>query len=209
MKITKFIFNFFQENTYLCCFENNNCMVIDPGMSTKEEFQIFDNFISQNNLNITKVLITHLHLDHYLGLFFLKLKYSFETYFSYEDNYLNQFSSEMSDLYNFNYIEPKGNNLKENEVIEFENEIIKIIETPGHTKGHLVYFFKNSKILFTGDLLFKNSIGRSDLPGGNYDQIISSIKSKIFSLKEETIIFPGHGESTSIYDEKRNNPYLK
>jgi hydroxyacylglutathione hydrolase len=209
ISIRSFVFNGFQENTFVLYDETRECIVIDPGCYDKEEEQELSDFIDQQQLTVKLLLNTHCHVDHVLGNAFVKEKYNTRLLIHatdepglravkvYAPNYgLHQYHETLPDGY-----------LKEGDTIKFGNQELKVIFVPGHSPGHVAFYSEANKIVIGGDVLFYNSIGRTDLPGGNFDVLIESIHQKLFTLPDDVKVYPGHGPATTIGFEKRTNPF--
>ena len=209
MEIKKLTFNSFQENSYIIS-SNNECMIIDPGCCDDHEREMLSNYIKENNL-IPKYLInTHCHLDHIFGNRFVSEKYNLKAYMHKKDFPLLENAEKIAEYYQVNLDTPSKNvNFidESNKIILGETEW-KIIFTPGHAPGHICLLNEKYKVLISGDVLFYMSIGRTDLPLCNHDDLIKSIKEKLFRLNDEIKVLPGHGQETSIGFEKKNNPFL-
>jgi len=212
MKIKLFVFNPFQENTYLLINENNECILIDPGCFEKEEKERLKAYLEENKLVLKRVLNTHLHLDHAFGNSFLTHQYGIKAEANQADEFLLKDMSRQAELFGIREIDeaaPLGNYLNEGDKIKLGNIELEVLHVPGHSPGSLVYYAPKDKCVFVGDVLFQGSIGRTDLAKGNYDELISGIRSKLLTLPDETVVFSGHGGKTTIGDEKRGNPFLR
>jgi len=211
LRIKTFTFNPFQENTYLLYDAQGQCAIIDPGMSNDLEEEELSAFISSHQLSPTLLLNTHCHIDHIIGN-----KYIYDTY-----GLLPQFhQGEIPVLMAMeNYGSDRGFNYKksplpetflaESGTIDFAGNAIELIFAPGHSPAHLCFYLPNEKLLIGGDVLFRNSIGRTDLPGGNQEQLIRHIKEKIYTLPEDITVYPGHGPATTVGFEKNTNPFVR
>ena len=212
MQIQVFTFNQFFENTIIVFDKTKECVIIDPGCYTISEKDTLQKYISINNLIPVKLINTHCHIDHILGNNFIAKTYDLELEMNANDMELIKSSNEIAQLYGFTDYEmsplPKKF-LNEGDTLEFGNSQFKILFTPGHSPGHISLYSEKDGLLISGDVLFNNSIGRTDLPGGNYDLLIESIKNKILTLNDNTIVYCGHGPSTTIGNERLNNPFLK
>ncbi len=212
MQIQVFTFNQFFENTLIVFDKTKECVIIDPGCYTISEKDTLQKYISINNLIPVKLINTHCHIDHILGNNFIAKTYDLELEMNANDMELIKSSNEIAQLYGFTDYEmsplPKKF-LNEGDTLEFGNSQFKILFTPGHAPGHISLYSEKDGLLISGDVLFNNSIGRTDLPGGNYDLLIESIKNKILTLNDNTIVYCGHGPSTTIGNERLNNPFLK
>ena len=212
MEIKAFTFNQFFENTYVVFDTTKECIIIDPGCYSNEEENILKTYIDSNKLKPIKLINTHCHIDHILGNHFVSETWNLELEINEKDIDLLKNSIEIAKLYGFiNYKEsplPKKF-IKEGDVLKFGNSQLKVIFTPGHAPGHISLHSEKEKILISGDVLFNNSIGRTDLPGGNYNILIESIKNKILCLNDSTVVYCGHGPNTTVGTEKQNNPFLK
>lgn len=212
MQIQVFTFNQFFENTIIVFDKTKECVIIDPGCYTISEKDTLQKYISINNLIPVKLINTHCHIDHILGNNFIAKTYDLELEMNANDMELIKNSNEIAQLYGFTDYEmsplPKKF-LNEGDTLEFGNSQFKILFTPGHAPGHISLYSEKDGLLISGDVLFNNSIGRTDLPGGNYDLLIESIKNKILTLNDNTIVYCGHGPSTTIGNERLNNPFLK
>tara|TARA_Y100001935_G_scaffold50045_1_gene41695 strand:+ start:1051 stop:1689 length:639 start_codon:yes stop_codon:yes gene_type:complete len=212
MQIQVFTFNQFFENTIIVFDKTKECVIIDPGCYTISEKDTLQKYISTNNLVPVKLINTHCHIDHILGNNFIAKTYDLELEMNANDMELIKSSNEIAQLYGFTDYEmsplPKKF-LNEGDTLEFGNSQFKILFTPGHAPGHISLYSEKDGLLISGDVLFNNSIGRTDLPGGNYDLLIESIKNKILTLNDNTIVYCGHGPSTTIGNERLNNPFLK
>ena len=209
MKIKTFTFNSFQENTYILYDETKECIVIDPGCYTEEEKEVLSKFINNNELTPVKLINTHCHIDHIFGNKYVSEKWNLDLYAN--SLILLKEAKSISNLYGFNNYEdsPKPKFLIENnQIIKFGKQQLKVLYTPGHSPDHVCLYNKENDLLIAGDLIFKESIGRYDLPGGDYDILINSIKEQIICLPDNTKIFSGHGPATLLEYEKKNNPYL-
>ncbi len=201
----RFVLSDMGVNCYLIS-KNNDAILIDAGFKP----DIIEEYIDNNGLNLKAILLTHAHFDHIAGLEQIRNKYNAPVYVHVKekdwlhDPTLN--GSESFSYYGIITSKPTGNLIDKDEFLDIDNFQIKAIHTPGHTPGGLTYKIDNW--LFTGDTLFKNSIGRTDFVGGNHVQLINSIKKKIFLFTDKTIVLPGHGEQTTIGEEKMNNPFL-
>ena len=203
MEIKSFIYNNPFElcaNTYLIIDDVNNCFVVDPG----KKYNGIKDYLKENNLKPLGILLTHGHFDHISGIDILVSEFSIPVYIHPNDEkYLSFTNLNCSDRFSkMDFISNiKPHLIKEGDIIKGLSENIDIIETPFHTQGSVCFYLKDSKLLFSGDSLFKQGYGRTDLPGGNASQMKLSLK-KIFSLPEDVKVYPGHGEETTIKDEK-------
>ena len=210
LKIKSFTFNPYQENTYLIFDDSKEAVIIDPGNYEAYENESISKFIDENKLQLKKIILTHCHLDHCLGNKYLNQKYGAELLIPFDERDLYKNVENIATLFGFpNYSHLDENKyLKEKDKIEFGNIKLDVLFLPGHSPGHLAFYCKKENICFSGDVLFYNSIGRTDLPGGDYDTLINSIKNKLFLLNPDTIIYSGHGPKTILKNEMKNNPFL-
>ena len=210
LKIKSFTFNPYQENTYLIFDDSKEAVIIDPGNYEAYENESISKFIDENKLQLKKIILTHCHLDHCLGNKYLNEKYGAELLIPFDERDLYKNVENIATLFGFpNYSHLDVNKyLKEKDKIEFGNIKLDVLFLPGHSPGHLAFNYKKENICFSGDVLFYNSIGRTDLPGGDYDTLINSIKNKLFLLNPDTIIYSGHGPKTILKNEMKNNPFL-
>lgn len=208
--INTFTYNGFQENTYVLTDETNEAVIIDPGCySTTEQTELY-NFIKNDNLNPVKLLNTHCHIDHILGNNFVATKFGVELYIHQLDLPTLHATTEYGHLYGFTVDkspEP-AHFLKDGDVVKFGNSTLEVIFTPGHAPGHVVFVNHKQRFIINGDVLFRGSIGRTDLPGGNHHTLIDSIKTKLFILPDDYVVHTGHGPTTTIGYEKKYNPFL-
>ena len=212
IKIQSFTFNGFKENTYVLFDESKKCIIIDPGCYEQNEKLELERFIVDNELEPVKLINTHCHIDHLLGNRFVAEKWSLDLEMHELDLPTLRSVKDYCQLYGFhNYEEsPEPSTfLKEGDKIHFGNSSLDVLFTPGHAPGHIVLYSNEQHFVIGGDVLFQMSIGRTDLPGGDYDTLISSIKDKLLPLDEQTKVYCGHGPSTTIGFEKANNPFLK
>ncbi len=212
IQIKKFTFNLFSENTFvLWDDESLESAIVDPGCSDPSEEQELENLITENNLKIKYLLNTHCHIDHILGCEFVKNKFN-PTYYAPElDIPLLQNANMQASFVGMDFsisILP-DEYLTENTKLYLGKSELSFLFTPGHTPGEFCILIPEIKTCINGDVLFFDSIGRTDLWGGNFDTLIKSINEKLLTLPDETIIYPGHGESSTIGREKKLNPFLK
>lgn len=206
-EVHKFVFNPFQENTFIV-HDGKVCVVFDPGCSNKEEQAELIGFIEKNSLEIKAVLQTHAHVDHVLGAHSLLTKYTVPYYMHAGDLPTLHAVADYAHVYGFNnYIAPRDPDLllSGGETLVFGNIKTEVLFTPGHAPGHVVYYFPEDGFVVNGDVLFAGSFGRTDLPGGDFDTLKRSINEIMFQLPEETIVYCGHGPETTIGIEKRSN----
>jgi len=212
MKVKAFTFNPFQENTYIVYDNTKECLIIDPGCYSYEEQTTLKRFILSEKLKPVKLINTHCHIDHILGNRFASNEWNIELYMHQADLPLLKEAKNISKIYGFeNYEESPSPKhfLDEGDKILFGETSFEILFTPGHAPGHICLYNNQNNILIAGDVIFQNSIGRTDLPGGNHETLINSIIKKIFTLPNQTKIFCGHGSSTNLGFEKKNNPFLQ
>lgn len=211
MRIQKFTFNPIQENMYVLYDDTKECVIVDPGCYFEnEERQLFE-FISSNKLKPVHLLNTHCHLDHICGNNFVSKAWSLPLSANMNDSYNLELSIVAGKNYNMP-IKPSpeiSQSLEEGDQVIFGQTKLDVLFTPGHSSGHIAFYNSSEKILISGDCLFRLSIGRTDLPGGDWDTLIDSIRTKLFVLPDETKIYSGHGEETTIGYEKRNNPFFQ
>ncbi|MBQ8543857.1 MAG: MBL fold metallo-hydrolase [Alistipes sp.] len=211
MKIARLIFNPIQENTYVVWDETLEAAVIDAGNMGERENEILAKFISDNGLKPVLALNTHGHFDHLLGVNFLREKYGAKLAMSSKDDFLLKNASVSAELFGVragDLPEAIDIDLEGQESISFGATTLKIISVPGHTPGHVAFYEPQSKVLFTGDTLFRESIGRTDLPGGDYSWIMRSIIDNILPLGDEVNIYPGHGDVSDLGHESMYNPFV-
>jgi hydroxyacylglutathione hydrolase len=209
--IKLFVFNDFQENTYVLSDETRECIIIDPGCNDLQEQKELTDYIEKNQLNPVNVLNTHCHIDHVLGCKFICEKYNIPLIAHKEDIILIQNALSFGSFFGLTVEQPPmpDKTIDEGESFTFGNTHLQIFHVPGHSSGSIALYSASDRLVITGDVLFKNSIGRTDLPGGDYNTIITSIRTKLLTLPENVMVFPGHGPSTTIGDELNYNPFLK
>ena len=209
LKIQSFEFNPFQENTYILYDETLECVVIDPGCYEKDEQSELSSMIESEGLKVKMVLNTHCHVDHVLGNWYVKSKYGVELFIHPKDEIVLKAVKVYAPNYGMHgYQEAEPDDyLDESRPVHFGNQTLKVLFVPGHAPGHVAFYHEESRQLIGGDVLFYNSIGRTDLPGGNYDTLIESIHQKLFTLPDDVVVYPGHGPKTSVGFEKKTNPF--
>jgi hydroxyacylglutathione hydrolase len=209
MHVKVFEFNPLQENTCILYDDTKECVVIDPGCYDKDEEDQLSEFIKENDLHVKLLLNTHCHIDHILGNYFVKKTFGVKLLIHPLDEPVLKAAKVYAPsygLHRYNETEVDGY-LQEGDTISFGNQHLKILFVPGHAPGHVAFYHKEGKIVIGGDVLFYNSIGRTDLPGGNYQTLIRSIHQQLFTLPDDVTVYPGHGPATTIGFEKRTNPF--
>ncbi len=211
MKIETFVCNPIMENTFVVYDETKQCIIIDPGCFNDAEFSKIDDFIKANDLEVVKIVNTHSHFDHIMGIQKCRSAYNVKWEAHSGDNSLIENAPNQGKMFGIPMQEVAlpDIELNEGESIEFGNTKLSIFHVPGHSNGSICLYHQESKQIIVGDVLFKSSIGRTDLPGGNYELLISGIKNKLFQLPDDVLVYPGHGGTTSIGEEKISNPFLQ
>lgn len=204
-------FNPYQENTYILHDDNKNCIIVDPGMHDHYEEQQLKSFIEQNNLKPQALLNTHCHIDHVLGNRFVYQEWGLMPQF-HEGEIpvliaVENYAPQMGIRYETSPIPEEF--LTDGQEIWLGDVKLKAILAPGHSPAHLCFYCAEQDFIIGGDVLFRNSIGRTDLPGGDHDTLLLSIQKRIYTLPEGTIVYPGHGPSTTIGFEKQTNPFIR
>jgi glyoxylase-like metal-dependent hydrolase (beta-lactamase superfamily II) len=210
IQIQGFTFNPFGENTYILYDETKECVIIDPGCYDARERQELADFIKSEGLKPVKLLNTHGHIDHVCGNSFVAKKYNIGLEMHREDLSVLKSLPQVSHLYGLNAEESiaPAAFLNEGDSVKFGNSSLEILFTPGHSPGSICFVSKEDKFIIGGDVLFHGSIGRTDLPGGDHEALLSNIREKLFVLGDDFAVFSGHGEQTSIGFEKKHNPFL-
>ena len=210
-KIKSFTFNPIGENTYLLYNESKQCIIIDPGCYFDEEKDSFKAFITQNELKPTQLLNTHCHLDHVFGNKMVAETYQLTLQMHEREKLVLSYAPTSGLMYNLPFDNYEGGVilLKEGDSLLLGQDELKVIEVPGHSPGSICFYRAKQHFLIGGDVLFQGSIGRTDLPLGDHEALIHHIKTKLLVLPEETVVYSGHGATTTIGEEKANNPYLR
>lgn len=208
--VKSFANNPYQENTYILFDETGECAIIDPGMYTSAEQNLVVNFINTNGLKPVMLLNTHCHIDHVLGNKFIFDLYGLKPRFNIGEKDTLEAVVAYAPAMGFRYeVSPLPDNyLPESGTISFGQTDLDLIFAPGHSPAHLCYYDVKTNYIIGGDVLFKGSIGRTDLPGGNFEQLIKNIEHKLFVLPDNCTIYPGHGSETTIGYEKQYNPFF-
>lgn len=211
--VKRFIVNPIEENTYVVWDDTKDCVIIDCGCFQNEEWNEIKKFIEEKNLNPVHLLNTHLHFDHVMGLHMAYRDFKLKPECSDKDMYLYENIGSQLQMFlgvnaeNIN-MPPIGTFLDDGDEVKFGNTVLKVLSTPGHTRGGICFYDEANKKLFTGDTLFKESVGRTDFEGGNHRTLIEGIVEKILPLPDDVTIYPGHGGETSVGHEKKYNPYF-
>ena len=211
LQLESFVFNPFAENTYVLYDDTQECVIIDPGCSTTgEENQLFG-FIDSHRLKPILIINTHGHIDHIFGNAAVKKHYGIQVaaHAEVKNDFLR--SHQQAQMFGLPFngeCKLPDRNLKDGEIINVGKSTLEVICTPGHAEGSISLYAEMEGWVFTGDALFCRSIGRTDFPGGSYETLRQSIKERLFRLPDDTEVFSGHGESTTIFDEQRYNMYL-
>lgn len=211
MNINLFVFNPIQVNTYVVYDETKECVIIDPGCCNEEEFNALNKFITENSLIPKAAIATHFHFDHMLGAADVCGHYKVPLAGHKKYTFWWEIGmSEQSQSFGFRMKEPPKPTiiLEQGGTLQFGNTTFRAIDCPGHSPCSIALYHQESLSLFCGDVLFNMSIGRTDLPGGDYNQLINSIRKRIFTLPEDVTVYPGHGESTTVGAEKEGNPFF-
>src|SRR5258708_5189327 len=209
LSIQTFVFNPFQENTIVAFDETDEAVIIDPGCYLPEERATLDNFIATRKLKIHSLLNTHCHIDHVLGNDYVKEKYKVKLWIHPNDEPVLRSVKIYASNYGFERYRgasPDGF-LNEGDTVKFGNTTLEVLFLPGHAPGHFGFYNHHQKVIISGDVLFAGSVGRTDLPGGDFDTLISSIHQKLFILPDDVVVYPGHGSTTTLGEEKISNPF--
>jgi hydroxyacylglutathione hydrolase len=209
--IKSFVFSPIQENSYVLYNEHKDCIIIDPGCYFDTEKEALSNFIIQQGLKPTYLLNTHCHLDHVFGNKYVHETYQLTLHLHANEKQVLQFAPTSGLMYNLPFDNYVGTfiELKQGDKILLGSDELLVIEAPGHSPGSICFYCRAQHFIISGDVLFEQSIGRTDLPGGNHAQLILSIQTKLMTLPPQTIVYNGHGKPTTIGAEKLNNPYLQ
>ena len=210
MQIERFVFNPFQENTYVIS-KGKNCVIIDPGCSNAIEEKALSNYINREELTPEAIWSTHSHIDHIMGNAYCSNKWNIPLYVHKEDQATLDLGEQVSRMYGLDYVkspDPSGY-FDLNTALKVGGADFEIRFAPGHAPGHVVFINHEHKFVIGGDVLFKRSIGRTDLPGGNATQLYTSIREQLYTLPDDYLVLSGHGPDTTIGEEKRLNPFVQ
>lgn len=208
--VKTFVFNPFQENTYVLYDQSGECIVIDAGNFMPEEDEQLRRFFREKSLNPVHLINTHGHIDHIFGNSWFLAEFGLKTEVHRSDEPLIRGAREHGHLFGIDMDTPPavGKCIEDGDLIEFGNSSLRSIHIPGHSPGSLVFYSKEQAFVVVGDVLFQGSIGRTDLPGGNYTTLINGISDKLLTLNDEVVVFTGHGSDTTIGNERRYNPFF-
>lgn len=213
MKVARFEFSLFGINTYVVYDPvSKECAIVDPGMSSQQERDAIVRFIERNDLKVTHLINTHLHVDHAAGDHFIISRYGVKPEAHREDGILGERMRQQAIMFGlddcFDGVEI-SHYLDEGDEIKIGEGSLKVIHVPGHSPGSIVLYDQKDGFMIAGDVLFQGSIGRTDLPGGSHKDLVEGIKNKLMPLPDSTVVLPGHGPETTIGEEKRSNPFLR
>lgn len=210
IKVRVFTFSPVQENTYVLYNEQNKAIIIDPGCYFSAEQETLKNFITDTQLEPVRLLNTHCHLDHVFGNKWVSETWNLELYLHEGEQQMLQLAPLSGEKWGLPFQNYKGplHFLAEGDTISLGNDALRVILAPGHSPASICFYCEEQAFLIGGDVLFRESIGRTDLPGGNHETLLKSIREKLFVLPDEVVVYSGHGEPTTIGHEKRNNPFL-
>ena len=210
LQIKLFEFSPIQENTYVLYNEFNECLIIDPGYYYDDEKDELVNFLIKMDLKPKMLLNTHCHLDHVFGNKFIAEKFGLTLQIHRNEKLVLDFAPKSGLLYNLPFDNYNGDfiYLEEGNKILLGNDELTVIEAPGHSPGHICFYCAAQHFIISGDVLFKRSIGRTDLPGGDHETLLKNIREKLFTLPGETKVYSGHGPVTTIGEEKNQNPFF-
>lgn len=212
MYIKQFEMNMFSENTYAVWDETHEAALIDVGCFSAEEQNILSHFIEENQLKPVLLLNTHFHLDHVFGLPFIERIYGLRTHGHQDDKFLLDNLAQQCRLFGFEVNErpvPIGTYVNEGDTVRFGHTSLQAIHVPGHSPGSIVYYNADAQAAFVGDVIFRGSIGRTDLEGGNFEQLHIGIQQKLFTLPPDTTLYSGHGPATTVGQEIASNPFFR
>lgn len=203
-------FNSFQVNTYLVWDEKGDCLVVDPAFYDGEERTRFESFIAEHSLRIAGQVNTHAHIDHILGVLYIQSRHKHPFRAHREETSIATNAHLMGEIFGLSAEPLSGIDqyVEDGELISAGSYSLRTLFVPGHSPGSLAFYSPEGAFVIAGDALFSGSIGRTDLPGGNYDRLIHSIQSRLLVLPTETTVYPGHGPPTTIGKEARDNPFL-
>ena len=209
INIKQFVFNPFMENTYVVYDDDKNAAIIDPGCYEGYEQDELVNFIKSEGLNVLQLINTHCHIDHVLGNAFVKDKFGLELYMHEKDLPILEAVPTYSAAYGFANYKPSQPDhfIKEGDIHKIGDIEFEVLFLPGHAPGHIGFMNEKEKVFIGGDVLFDGSIGRTDLPGGDHDTLISSIQNKLFKYHDDVKVYCGHGPETTLGKEKASNPF--
>jgi hydroxyacylglutathione hydrolase len=204
-------FNAVQENTYVLFNEKNECIIIDPGCYDDDEKRELKSFLDSHHLQPKFLLNTHCHLDHVFGNKYIAEVYKLNLHIHKSEEVVLKMAPASGLMFNYPFDNYDGKLifLKEGDTIKLGEDELEVIEAPGHSPGSICFYCEKQKFIIGGDVLFQNSIGRTDLPGGSHESLIRNIKEKLFTLPDDVIVYPGHGPQTTIGSEKSDNPFLQ
>jgi hydroxyacylglutathione hydrolase len=210
MELFRFIFSPIEVNTYVLSDKTGKCAIIDCGCYEKQESDTLERFITQQKLDPVLLLNTHCHLDHIFGNKFILDRYNLRALSGEKDEMNRKDAVQHAMLFGLSMEEPPepGGFIADNQIITFGNTELVALYVPGHSSGSVAFYSEKNGCVFTGDALFAGSIGRTDLPGGDFDTLIKSIKTRLFVLPPSTVVYAGHGEETTIEREMKSNPYF-
>ena len=211
LTVKAFTFNSVQQNTYILFDEAKEAIIIDPGCYSNEEKQKVKDFIKKEDLKPVQLLNTHCHLDHVFGNQWVYENYELELFIHPNEEQVLYFAPQTAQMWGLPFENYNGllHFLDNNDIIKLGDNELKVLLAPGHSPGSICFYNEEQNFVIGGDVLFKESIGRTDLPGGNYAALIESIRNQLFVLPDNVIVYPGHGEPTTIGHEKKHNPFLK
>jgi len=210
LEVYRFIFNPFQENSYVLIDDTKTCAIVDPGNLSDDENLRLKSFITENGLNPKMILLTHGHFDHICGVNFLTDEFGLPVYAHAKAQRMIDEAPEHGAAFGITITQPPAINYKieDGEELSIGNSKLKVTHLPGHSEGSVFFYNAESKIAVVGDILFNGSIGRTDLPGGNLDDLLNGIREKLLTLPDDIQVFPGHGPETTIGVETKTNPFL-
>lgn len=211
ISIHTFVFSDFQENTYIIHDEAGEAFIIDPGCNSLAEENMLKAYVESNNLRVTRLLNTHCHIDHVFGNQFVKDTYKVQLACHANEQVILQSVPMVAQMYGIKRYIPSTIDefLKEGDTIMLGNTALEVLFLPGHAPGHVGFLNRKDNWIISGDVLFRGAIGRTDFPYCNHQDLIQSIKQKMFTLPDDLVVYPGHFEPTTIGYEKKNNPFMK